>query len=242
MALLKDLREFFEQARQVKALAPTAYQPSNLRRFFRKWREFLVPGRNALDDEQPWVNFAASNFLESILRPEMRVFEYGSGGSTLFYGKRVQQVVAIEHDPAWTSQVRERLKTRGFSHCDVRLIPPEEPKDAASSDAADFNSYASSVKEYAGLSFEKYARSIEEFPDEFFSVVVVDGRARPSCSCHALAKVATGGFFLLDNAEREHYRRVEARLSNDQWKLHDFYGPGPYNRYFWRTCIWKKLE
>jgi hypothetical protein len=57
----------------------------------------LGSGRNPLDDQIPWITFEARHFVERVLTPESIVFEYGSGGSTLF-SKRVKQVISVEHD------------------------------------------------------------------------------------------------------------------------------------------------
>lgn len=49
----------------------------------------------------PWFTYPAIFFLRKRLKPEMAVFEYGSGGSTVWWSRRVRRVVACEHDLAW---------------------------------------------------------------------------------------------------------------------------------------------
>src|SRR5262245_48494149 len=49
----------------------------------------------------PWYTYAAIHFLEPRLQRQLRVFEYGCGNSTLWYSKRVSQVIAVEHDLQW---------------------------------------------------------------------------------------------------------------------------------------------
>jgi predicted O-methyltransferase YrrM len=39
----------------------------------------------------------------------MRVFEYGSGHSTLWWAKRVSHVNTVEHDPGWFEAMRPQL-------------------------------------------------------------------------------------------------------------------------------------
>ncbi len=41
----------------------------------------------------------------------MRVFEYGSGNSTLFFAARTSQVTSVEHDPRWIRELRRILPT-----------------------------------------------------------------------------------------------------------------------------------
>ncbi|MBU6399666.1 MAG: hypothetical protein KGS61_05060, partial [Verrucomicrobia bacterium] len=54
--------------------------PSYLPRYV---RHNLRNGKYPLDLELPWFAYAAIDFLDRYLRPDMRVCEYGSGGSTL---------------------------------------------------------------------------------------------------------------------------------------------------------------
>src|SRR5208283_402812 len=44
----------------------------------------------------PWFSQSAIDFLESYVKPSMRVFEYGSGGSTIFFARRAKSVDSIE--------------------------------------------------------------------------------------------------------------------------------------------------
>jgi hypothetical protein len=47
---------------------------------------------------------------------------------------------------------------------------------------------------YTGKNFEQYAKSIDLFPDNYFDIVIVDGRSRPSCIQQGIPKLKkTGG-------------------------------------------------
>lgn len=54
----------------------------------------------------PWMNDAMVHFLEQRLHGDLTLFEYGSGYSTLFFGRRLKQVRAIEHVAAWQQIVQ----------------------------------------------------------------------------------------------------------------------------------------
>jgi hypothetical protein len=56
-----------------------------------------------------------------------------------------------------------------------------------------------------GKSFAAYSQHIAEYPEKAFSVVVVDGRARPSCLAKAIPYIESGGLLVLDNSDREYY-------------------------------------
>ena len=54
---------------------------------------------------QPWFTYPAIRFLEARVQPHWRVLEFGSGASTLWWSRRVREVIAIEHDAGWAQQV-----------------------------------------------------------------------------------------------------------------------------------------
>jgi hypothetical protein len=64
----------------------------------------------------PWMNYSMVAFLEERLQPDLSLFEYGCGNSTLFYASRVASVVAVERDPDWYRYVEKNMPTN------VRLI------------------------------------------------------------------------------------------------------------------------
>jgi precorrin-6B methylase 2 len=53
----------------------------------------------------PWITYPAIEFLSKRLRPDMAVFEYGCGGSTLWWASRVRTVISVEHDAAWARKI-----------------------------------------------------------------------------------------------------------------------------------------
>lgn len=56
----------------------------------------------------PWYTYPAIEYLRNLQLNDCRVFEYGSGNSSLFWAERVKQVVAVENNPAWADEVRAR--------------------------------------------------------------------------------------------------------------------------------------
>lgn len=55
----------------------------------------------------PWMNYPVIRLLDQRLAADLRVFEFGSGYSTLFLAERVAQVVSVEYDAAWHRRVSE---------------------------------------------------------------------------------------------------------------------------------------
>lgn len=162
----------------------------------------------------PWITFDAVDYLSTHLSAGMTVFEYGSGGSTLFLRRFAGRCVSIEHDPAWYARLRSLL--RPDDPVDYRLVPAEPPVEMPMPDPADPDGYMSDDADFAKRSFRAYVQQIDTFPDGFFDLVLIDGRARPSCIRHSAPKVRPGGLLILDNADRPYYT---ARTTGD---LRDF--------------------
>ncbi len=57
----------------------------------------------------PWCTYPFIEFIESRLRKEFSVLEFGSGNSTLWYSKKVTKIKCVEHDKAWYEKVRKEL-------------------------------------------------------------------------------------------------------------------------------------
>ena len=214
-----------------------ARHPRELR-YAHLWLRSLLPGHNPLDDERPWITFRAIQWLRSYLQPEMRVFEYGAGGSTLFLAKRVRELVSVEHDESFHSVVAHRLAKQGVHNCRLVLCRPERRSPKPEADVAyGTASFTSFQPRHAGEWFEKYVKVIDEYPDGYFDLVVIDGRARASCVRRAVRKIKPGGALLLDNSERPAY--AAARRLLDGYPCTDMFGIVPWNLVPYQTSVWR---
>jgi len=206
---------------------------------FNDWQRSLEKGNSPLNDEVPWITFESLKKLQSIVKPEFLVFEYGGGGSTLFLSKHVKNLTTVEHDDKWFKFVVDKMKALGRTNWTGSILPPEKV-NTTNNDYSDPELFLSGDDNYKGMSFEKYAKAIDQFPDESFDLVMVDGRARPSCIKHALPKVQKGGYLVIDNSERDYYlAKIDMKAAGFVKFFNDF-GPGPYMSDFWQTTIWQK--
>lgn len=64
----------------------------------------------------PWFTYSATCFLKERLPGDAKVFEYGSGSSTLWWAERAAEVYSVEHNQKW----RDKLTSELPHH--VRLI------------------------------------------------------------------------------------------------------------------------
>lgn len=209
-------------------------------RLHRRWAATLDPARTPLSDQRPWMTFAAERVLERELRSDMRVCEFGAGGSTPFLLDRAGALVSIEWDGDWATRVGESLAPSREAAWTLELAAPHADPAARQLDPSDPGAYVSASPAFLGFAFRAYAQAIDRFEDKAFDVVIVAGRARPSCLCHALPKVRRGGLLVLDHAERSWYQPALALADPSRWTRKDLAGPGPYAERFWRTAILRR--
>lgn len=85
----------------------------SLRQYFAEigWFRSAAEGLPVAKDGEclPWFTYPAIFFLSGRIRPEMAVFEFGSGHSTLWFAKRLARVVSCEHDAAWYKKWKDRF-------------------------------------------------------------------------------------------------------------------------------------
>ncbi len=175
-----------------------------------KWISSLRPGY-LLRKPSPWITFGAIEYLDAQALEGRKVFEYGSGGSTLYWIARGAECVSVEHDSLWYEKLNSRLTHS--AHVEYRLAPPVLLNDSeVPGGFDDSGSYLSSNREYHGYSFRSYASQIDEFPEDHFDIVMIDGRARPSCIRHATSRLKSGGMLVVDNSDRPSYSRALQEL------------------------------
>ena len=74
------------------------------------------------------------------------------------------------------------------------------------------------LNEFDGYESKKnylnYYNKVNEYPDDYFDFVLIDGRARVRCGLNAIKKLKSGGIFVLDNSERSRYKHLFVELEN----------------------------
>jgi hypothetical protein len=188
---------------------------------------------------QPWLVYDAIDFLNALPLAGSRIFEYGSGGSTLYWLNRGAECVSVEHNPDWYKRMQHRLKST--DKIDYRLVLPEPADHGEAHDVSDPKQYLSDDVLFRGYDFRRYVCQIDSFPDDFFDIVSIDGRARPACIMHSVTKAKTGGILILDNAERTYYfEKTKGCLDNYEKK--GFFGAGPVMEHMWKTDIYLRMR
>lgn len=209
-----------------------------IRHFFR-WRRSQLAGATPVADEQPWITFDAIQYLQENAQTDHRVFEFGGGGSTLFFLRRCREVVTVEHDANWYLQLKRLVEDKHLANWTGRLAEPETGDLLESPSASNPDHYSSGGTK--GVNYRKYASLIDSYPDEYFDVVLVDGRSRPACIKHAAPKLKKGGLLVLDNADRAYYLGPAVKKMLGEYSpVLSAKGASPYVTFFTQTNIWQK--
>ena len=159
-----------------------------------------------LDLELPWFSYAAIDFLKGFLKPTMQVCEYGSGGSTLFFARRVRFVRSIEDNREWFERVSRTLKEKAVLNVELTVHP------------FDF-------KNPIGFEKSDYLHALDKGE---WDVIVVDTseewvQVRPICFAHAEKFVKPGGIIVVDDSWRYAGLREHSRAN----RVERFQSVGP---------------
>ena len=166
-------------------------------------------GHSTMRLRLPWLPFRLIDELAEVVGPGTRVFEFGGGGSTLWFLDRGAEVVTVEHHDGWADELAQSIDTRAWT----LLRRP-------------------ATEQYAA-----YVAAIEDYPDDSFDVVVVDGRERARCAAAATTKVRPGGLLLVDDVDRERYHDALAAVG---WPRHDVVGFAPAKPTLAYTAVFRR--
>jgi hypothetical protein len=189
--------------RVAKLASHLVQHPGNVPRYI---THNLISRKAPVELELPWFAYAAIDFLKSYLRKNMQAFEFGSGGSTLFFAQHCKSVASVEDNAHWCEIVAAKLARRGIRNVDLRHVPVA----FATEETFAASDYLQAVRQSA------------------FDVIVVDGtewtsNIRPICFHAAEAQIKSGGIIVVDDSWR--YR--ELRQMNCAKRFETFESVGP---------------
>ena len=137
----------------------------------------------------------------------MRVFEYGSGPSTLWWAARAATVTAVVHE-----------------HKLVERLTPSLPPNA------------SLVEVPFAAGDPGYARAPREAGD-LFDVIAVGGRDRGTCAVECLPALRDDGVVVLNHSNRRQYVPAHEALAAKGFRRIELTGHGPVDGSTWRTTV-----
>jgi hypothetical protein len=186
-----------------------AKEPRYLVRYVKEG--ILAPTDACLHRGLPWFSFSAIEFLEQRMHSGMTVYEYGGGGSTIFFAERAARIVTVESDERWVEPIEAQLRRRHLANVELVL---------ATADFDDQETFAQSPFALA-------------LPDEPADVVVIDSfdyynghPLRPKLFPMAEGKVKPGGMLVVDDS----WRYPQLRNSHHAKSVVTKTGVGPARR------------
>ncbi|MDN3204719.1 hypothetical protein [Algoriphagus sediminis] len=181
------------------------------------------------EEKLPWITHYAYERLKGLVKPDMRVLEFGMGGSTLFFRNLGAEVYSFEHDEQWFNNVKGELEADDKVH--LNLIKPEVNDPTIDSNYSSEHGLFSE-----GLTWKAYAHGADHFDKEFFDIILIDGRARPQCLRNSISKLKKGGILVFDNSDRDSYQEaIEEVLGG--WSKEVYSGVTIYDWAFNETSI-----
>src|SRR4051794_12855876 len=62
-----------------------------------------------IDLQLPWWSYRAIEYVDTIVEGK-KIFEYGTGGSTIRFARKAKSIMSVEDDINWGNMVQKRLK------------------------------------------------------------------------------------------------------------------------------------
>jgi len=174
-----------------------------------------------LAPNRPWLTGSAIQELKKLIRPGMRVLEYGSGGSTIWFGLKGCKVLSAEHKWQWYATTWQRILKHKLEEVVCLYFRAEEQGKSV---------YLGADHKY----HHRYARAatiasavLGEEPE----LVLIDGRARLGCIVCAAA-IRPRPIIVLDDAQRERYASSVPLLTEAGYWQKNVTEEG-YDTHFW---------
>ncbi len=178
----------------------------------------------------PWWTFRAIDAVERWIAArngQVRVFEYGSGASTVWLARRAAVVVSVEHDAGFAKIATPML---ALPNVELRVIEPVRANGR--------HRAVSGRRGYEDCDFSAYVDSIAAGAARY-DLIIIDGRARDACLRRAWDCLDVGGLVVFDNSRR---RRYQAALEAAGGRLTRYGGWAPALPYPSETTLIEKIR
>lgn len=169
--------------------------------------------------EEPFLAPATVRFLDEALPREGAGLEWGSGRSTRWLARRLHKLISVEHDEAWAKVIRQQLAGDGLTNVDYRLVPLDHDAREPTRPVYD--------------PVPRYVSVVNQFPDEHFDFIEVDGHYRQACVLACARKLKRQGLLLIDDSNW---------LPMDQWGVPETFQMAHQSmKINTTTSVWRRL-
>lgn len=220
----KELKIAYSKGKPIRKLIP---------QIFTYLKENRFKG-NRLETGIPWLTKSAVCFLDGFVKEGMKVFEYGSGASTIYFTKKDVILYSVEHDRKWYVNVIAKVPEVNSK---INLIL-REPL-LIESNLLKSSVLSNKDNRFINHDYRDYSEAILDHPDSFFDLILIDGRVRLECLKNSLPKLKVDGLLVFDNSDR--YELIENLDSNQFKTILNTYDLVESDLFFAETSILKKL-
>ena len=169
-----------------------------------------------LHNPVPFLTMDAIRFLDSMIRPGVRVLEVGGGNSSLWFLERGVNLTTYEHDLEWGMMVLNEVKQNPMHYHEER-----------------FN-----LKMMQG---RDTINDLGKLPKQSFDILLIDSMndhtRRIECLRVATQKVKPGGWIVLDNSDNPANWSADELMKGKE--MHRFTGYSPMSLFVCQTTFWK---
>jgi hypothetical protein len=129
---------------------------------------------------KPYLSDQEIKSLENLLKKRRGdMWEWGSGGSTIYFSKFCNEYYSIEHKSNWHKAINN-IKPKNVKCFLVPNDIPQAEKDDGTKEE-----------------FASYIKFINNFKGKIFDYVFIDGRARPYCAEECLNFISKDSYIII---------------------------------------------
>lgn len=188
--------------------------------FLKIWVSDRLLKLSPISASLPWMPYSTILKLNYIIKKDFNILETGSGGSSLFFLQRCNNLTSVEHDNKWLKELEKNISLTNFKERWTIVLKQLNEKSKNESPYLDF---------------------LRKQQDESFDLISVDGRLRSESLKISSNKVKKGGYLLLDNSNREAYAEGINFIDRLGWSRKEL--TGFCYGYEWdsQSTIWQKV-
>ena len=157
------------------------------------------------------MNYSVIELLKERLQKEHKVFEYGSGSSTMFWAKYCASVSSVEYDEKWYARIKQHIDPLKNAQLRLQAVNQDYVEAVAHDDK--------------GVRYD---------------LIVVDGRKRVECAQFSIPFLSKTGVLILDDSGRPHYQDAFASFREAGYKALTLKGLKPTGFGMDQTTIFYK--
>lgn len=143
--------------------------------------------------EWPWWPKEAVHTCSQLLKHDDIVFEFGSGRSTAWLGKRCRSLTSVEHNQEWYISVKKQISDIGLKN--INLIFATIDENVLSKDVP-------------------YLEPLTALGTNSVDIIIVDGKKRALAALSSLSRLKHGGILIIDDAHRYLPGTFDGKLPN----------------------------